>query len=255
MTFFKTIGLGILCLLLCQSCASKKEVLYFQDIDQANIASIDYEASKIQASDILSIKVGAPIPETAIPYNVNIGALTATSVDILKLQGYLVSDAGTINFPVLGAIEVTDKTVEELEVFLKGLLESGGHLKDASVAIRVLNSKVTILGEVTRPGTYTYTEQHVTLLQALGLAGDLTINGEREDVMVIREENGVRQVGHVNMTTADWFTGPYYYVKQNDVIVVNPNNTKVKSSGYVGNLGAVLGIASIILSTVILITN
>ena len=104
------------------------------------------------------------------------------------------------------------------------------------------------------PGTYTFTESNINLLQALGLAGDLTINGEREDVVLIREVDGVRTVAHFNLTQSDWLNSPYYLINPNDVIMVNPNGSKVKTAGYIGNVGTLIGVISILLSTVVLIT-
>ena len=121
--------------------------------------------------------------------------------------------------------------------------------------MRLVNAKVTILGEVNSPGTYNFTEQNITLLQALGYAGDLTINGKREDILVMREEDGVRQITHIDLTTSEWLNGPYNFVKPNDVIVVNPNNPKVKSSGFVGNVGTLISVISIVFSTIVIITN
>src|SRR5690606_2279949 len=161
----------------------------------------------------------------------------------------------TIKFPVLGKIDVSGKTTTQLEEYLKQLLEDGGHLKNPVVIVRIVNSKVTVLGAVGSPGTYSFTEQNITLPQALGYAGDLNIKGVRHDILIIREENGVRSVGHIDMTQTNWFDSPYYWIKQNDVIVVDPNGPMVKSSGYITNIAGLLGVFSIILSTILLITR
>ena len=121
--------------------------------------------------------------------------------------------------------------------------------------MRLINAKVTVLGEVNSPGTYNFTEESVTLLQALGLAGDLNINGKRDDILVIREADGVFTTNHLNLTSAELLTSPYYFIKPNDVIMVNPNGPKIKSSGFVGNVGTFISVFSIVLSTVILITR
>ena len=248
-----------LCFLLAiwlQSCVSKKEILYLQDADQYAYQNIEYESSKIQPNDILSITVSALVPETAIPYNVQTNATTTSpSLDILKLQGYLVSKEGTIVFPVLGKIEVGGNTTSQIGKILENLLEQGGHLKEPIVSVRLLNAKVTILGEVKNPGTYSFTEQNITLPQALGYAGDLTINGKRDDFLLITEENGIRKVVHIDLTSAEWFNSPNYYIKPNDFIVVNPNTAKVKSAGIIGDAGIVLTIVSIALTAVVLIVK
>lgn len=237
------------------SCASKKEILYLQDVDENANKDILYSNAKIQPNDVLRINISALNPESAIPYNVTPRNSNAGSVQLLQLDGYLVSENLTINFPILGVLSVENKTTQEFAAYLKDLLESNNHLKNPAVDVRLVNAKVTILGEVNSPGTYNFTEQNITLLQALGYAGDLTINGKREDILVMREEDGVRQITHIDLTTSEWLNGPYNFVKPNDVIVVNPNNPKVKSSGFVGNVGTLISVISIVFSTIVIITN
>ena len=142
-----------------------------------------------------------------------------------------------------------------MEVDIKNRLETGGYLLDPTVTVRLLNAKVTILGEVKQPGTFTFTENNISLLQALGLAGDLTINGDREDVILIREADGKRSTTHLNLTGSAWLGGPYQNIQPNDVLVVNPNNAKVKTAGYIGNVSVVLAMASLILTSIVLLTN
>lgn len=245
----------VMALFLLQSCASKKDIVYFQD--NYAFETLEHHDARIMVNDILHIEVSAAIPEIAIPYNIVSanGAVASPSVDALKLQGYLVTANGEITFPVLGAINVGGMTTKYVEAHIVELLGAGGHVKDAVVRARIVNAKITVLGEVNLPGTYNFTEQNITLPQALGYAGDLTINGRRHDVMVIRQQDGVREIGHIDMTKTDWFNSKYYYVQQNDVIVVHPNNLKVKSAGFVGNAVTILSIVSILLSTVILITR
>lgn len=254
-TMYKTILYFLVMVLALQSCANKKDILYFQDSKDHNVERIIYQNSKIQPNDILSILVTAPIPEAAIPYNVQTTGTGNFDIESLKLQGYLVSEEGTIDFPILGELMITEMASEEVEDFIAKQLSDNGHLKNATVNVRLLNAKVTILGEVMRPGTYSFTEQNITLPQALGYSGDLTILGKREDVLLIREENGFRTINHIDLTSADWFDGPYYYIKPNDLIVINPNKVKVKSAGFIGNAGIVLTIASLVLSSFVLISR
>lgn len=243
-------------ILLLQSCASKKDILYFQDSTAYESSTIEYMGSLIQPNDIVSITVGAKVPETVIPYNVQpLGTNSMSNIETIKLQGYLVSPQETIVFPVLGNISVANKTTSALEQELKKKLETGGHLIDPTVSIRLLNAKVTVLGEVNKPGTYSFTEQYITLPQALGYAGDLTINGKRKDIILIRESEGMRTIKHLDLTSTDWMDDPDYIIRQNDVLVINPNNSKVKSSGYIGNAATILTIASLLLSSIILLTR
>jgi polysaccharide export outer membrane protein len=239
------------------SCATKKEILYFQDSAQFNNTPISYIRPTIQPNDILKITVGALVEEAARPYNrIGAGAQQgAGSVELMKLEGYLVSEDYTINFPQLGELSIKGKTTQQFQQELTRLLEEGGHLKNPTVNVRLLNAKVTILGEVGSPGTYDFTEESITVLQALGLAGDLTINGQREDILLVRETEGVYKTTHLDLTSAELLTSPYYLIKPNDVIVVNQNGPKVKSAGFIGNLGTLLSVFSIILSTVLIITR
>ncbi|MDC1372994.1 polysaccharide biosynthesis/export family protein [Flavobacteriaceae bacterium] len=241
---------------LFQSCVSKKEMLYLQDVESYNNTEVTYNHHTLQVDDILKISVGALMPEAALPYN-NIAAvnMAANNLDVMKLDGYLVSQNSTINFPVLGELSVKEKTTQDLENDIKKLLVDGGYLINPNVTVRLLNAKVTILGEVQRPGTFSFTENNISLLQALGLAGDLTINGSREDVVVLRRVDGLQTTERINLTSANFLSGPYQMVKPNDVIVVNPNSAKLKTAGYVGNISAILGITSVILTSILLFTR
>jgi polysaccharide export outer membrane protein len=241
---------------LFQSCVSKREMLYLQDVESFNNTEVIYTNHTLQVDDILKISVGALIPEAAIPYNKNSGgSVVANSIDVMKLDGYLVSQNSTINFPILGELSVKDKTTKDLENDIKKLLFDGGYLINPNVNVRLLNAKVTILGEVQQPGTISFTENNISLLQALGLAGDLTINGSREDIVVLRRLDGVQTTTRINLTSANFLSGPYQMVKPNDVIIVNPNSAKLKTAGYVGNISAILGITSLLLSSIILLTR
>ena len=247
---------SLFCCVLISSCVSKKEILYLQDADQYANEEIVYSDARILPNDVLRINVSALVPESAIPYNkVSSGTGSSGSVSLLQLDGYLVSEDLTINFPVLGVLSVANMTTQDFAVYLKGLLEDGNHLKKPTVDVRLINAKVTILGEVSQPGTYSFTEQNITLLQALGYAGDLNISGEREDILIMRDEEGIRKITHIDLTSADWLDGPYNFIKPNDVIIVNPNNPKVKSAGFIGNVGTVISVVSILLTTVVLITK
>ncbi|WP_111308318.1 polysaccharide biosynthesis/export family protein [Confluentibacter sediminis] len=248
---------SLIYLLLLSSCVTQKDLLYFQDASNYNDTPINYTSNTIQANDILSVNISALVPESAAAYNTSFGGNTTQtpSIDILRLQGYLVSLEGTINLPVLGTIKVAGESPVSLEAKLVNTLETGGHLIAPIVKIRVLNAKVTVLGEVNSPGTYNFTEQFITLPQALGYAGDLKINGKRNDILLIREVDGIRHITHIDITSTYWMNDPRYIIKPNDVIVVNPNQAKVKSAGIIGNAGTVLSIVSVILSTTILLTR
>lgn len=242
--------------ILFSSCASKKDIVYFQDAAQYSSVATSIKAVLLQPNDILSVRIGALVPETALPYNIQTGNTpTNSTLDILKVQGYLVSPEETIVLPILGIVGTAGLSVTDLEIKIKQELEKGGHLVNPTVAIRILNAKVTILGEVKSPGTYTFLEQSLSVPQALGYAGDLTISGKRDDILLIRESEGKRIIMSVDLTTVNWMNDPKYQIRQNDVLVVNPNNAKIKTAGYIGSTGTVLTIASLILSSIILLTR
>ena len=252
----KKISSAFIIIGLLQSCVSKKQMLYLQDLDTVNSQEVTYNNHTLQVDDILKISVGALLPEAALPYNnITAGSVVANNIDVMLLDGYLVSQNSTINFPLLGELSVKDKTTQDFENELKKLLVGGGYLINPNVTVRLLNAKVTILGEVQRPGTFSFTENNISLLQALGLAGDLTINGSREDIMVLRYVDGVQTTTRINLTSASFLGGPYQMVKPNDVIVVNPNSAKLKTAGYIGDISAILGITSIILTSILLLTR
>lgn len=151
--------------------------------------------------------------------------------------------------------KIVGLTLAQAEKQIEQELINKGFLKNPVVVCRLLNAKFTILGEVKTPGTFTFYENNLTLLQALGLAGDLTINGVRKKITIIRTEKGVQTYGTIDLTKNDWFETPYYFVKPNDVIIVDPNTAKVKSSGVIGNPGNVISIISVLLSSIIIIKS
>jgi len=234
-----------LMMLILSSCSSKKDVLYFNDINTNEQDKVIFSASKIQVNDILSIIISSSSPELASIYNQN--QTTTTTL------GYLVNTEGSITMPLLGKIKAKDLTLIDLENFLVKKLKDENHLSDPIVTVRLLNAKFSILGEVNKPGTYNFSEENISLLQALGYAGDLTISGKRANVLIIREENNVKTYATIDLTSKKWFDSPYYYIKPNDVIYVNPNGAKVKSAGYIGSLGTFMSVVSVGLSTILTI--
>lgn len=242
----KNILMLILGILIFSSCASKKDVLYFNDVNVNEQDTTVFSEGRIQTNDILSVIVSSSSPELASFYNTNqLGSST--------LNGYLVTIQGVIVLPILGKIEVKGRTLLELEDLIVQKLIDGNHLSNPQVTVRLTNAKFTILGEVKSPGTYTFNEQNISLLQALGYAGDLTINGKRQDVLIIREENNKRTYTTIDLTSKKWFDSPNYYIKPNDIIYVNPNGPKVTSAGYVPSLTNLLAVASVAITTIILL--
>jgi len=251
---FKYITPIFFLIILFNSCKTAKDILYIQDLNSTDISKVYSSQNILQENDILKIDVSSLEIKASVPYNKPlIGGVAGSNIDLIQLNGYLVSNNKTINFPVLGEISVARLTVDDLENYLRERLENEGHLIKPNVSIRLINSKFTVLGEVKLPGTYTFTEKNISFLQAIGLAGDLTIDGNRKDIVLIRESDGDRTTTKLDLTSASFLTSPYQNIHPNDVIVVNPNSKKIKSAGLVGNISTVLSIASILLSTIILI--
>ena len=234
------------------SCATKKEILYFQDAQQLNQQqSAQYFEPKIEPNDILYISVSALEEKVIKPFQKVTGLQTETRDE--QLQGYLVSPNGSIQYPGLGAVDVVGKTRVEVITLLTNKLSE--FVKDVVVDVRIINFKITVLGEVAAPGVYTIKDERVTIPQAIGLAGDFTVDGKRETVTIIREENGAQKVTKVDFTKTDFFSSPYYFLKQNDIIYVEPSLKGVKKSGFIPDIPAVLSVVTIVLSAVILITR
>ena len=236
------------------SCATKKEIIYFQDseaLDQTDIQKA-FEPL-IEPNDILHISLSSFDETLVSPFNKERIAENAVNAQSLSLQGYLVSSEGTINFPVLGAISVGGKTRSEIEQLLKTKLAD--YVTDVVVDVRILNFKITVLGEVSNPGVYTIQNERITLPEAIGLAGDLTEDGDRNNIVIIREEDGKRVVSNIDITQTDFFGSPFFFLKQNDVVYVEPSLRGVKKSGFIPDVPALLSLFTVILSSVILITR
>lgn len=227
----------IVAILVASSCSTVKDIAYFQNkvVDQPE--KIDKHGGiVIQPKDMLSIVVSSKNPELAAMFNLPVISYQAGSevAEIggysQRLMGYIVDNDGTIDFPVLGELKVAGLTRWELSEMVKKRLISEGYLSDAVVTVEFLNFKVSVLGEVTSPGTFTIEGDKVTVLQALALARDLTIFGRRDNVSVIRERDGQRVIYQINLTDVDLFKSPAYYLQQNDVIYVEPNVEKARQS-------------------------
>lgn len=218
-------------------CSSYRQVPYIQDAELVNAIQNElplYDA-KIMPKDLLTITVNTTDPEVAAPFNLTV----QTSVNVANsrtltqqpiLQQYLVNNDGTIEFPVLGTLQVGGLTKGEAESLIREKL--GNYLKEIPiVTVRMSNYKISVLGEVSRPGVFTISNEKVNIFEALAMAGDLTIWGVRDNVKLIREDaDGKRNIISLNLNRSDIVNSPYYYLQQNDIIYVTPNKTKAKNS-------------------------
>ena len=255
----KYLSLTILVAITLASCSTKNQLIYLKDFDEHNnFSKLDYSTFKnnIEVGDILKIDVQTIVAEAAIPYNkISTYQTNLQNLDLIKLEGYLVDDFKMINYPVLGKISVDGLSENQLESKITQLLLDGNHLTNPTVKVRRVNSKFTVLGEVRSPGTYSYFDKNLNIFQALGFAGDLTIDGKRKDITLIREENGNREVYKIELTKAELLNRPIFFIKNNDVLIVNPSFSKVKSAGFIGSPASVASIASLLLSITLLLTN
>ena len=223
-------------LFMLSSCATVKDIAYFQNKVVNQPEKIDKHAGiVIQPKDMLSIVVSSRNPELVTMFNLPVvsyqaGSEIVASGGAQRILGYVVDNAGCIDFPVLGPLEVAGMTRWELAEMIKTKLIKGGLLTDAVVTVEFMNFKVSVLGEVNAPGTYTIEGDKVTVLQAISLARDLTIFGMRENVSVIRERDGERTIYQINLCDVNLFKSPAYYLQQNDIIYVEPNKEKARQS-------------------------
>jgi polysaccharide biosynthesis/export protein len=234
--FFNLIILSILGL---SSCVSHKELLYLSDVpfdanSSDSITNLNQTDLRIQPDDMLAITVSSYNIEASKPFNLeptvtqNMTAMGgAATAGAESMTGYFVDQEGFIDFPILGRLDVRQKTLNETKFLLYEKLKI--YLKDPVVNIRFLNLKISVLGEVARPGTIRLTNKRVTIFEAIGLAGDMTPYSNRTNVLLIREQNGRRFIKRINLQSSKVFTSPYYYLQQNDVVVVDPNKTKANT--------------------------
>jgi polysaccharide export outer membrane protein len=239
------IGLGF------QSCKSlKEEVVYFQNAKNfETIVDTDSFTPRFKVNDIVSIYVSTFDMEASQPFNLIMNTGTAG-----QLIDYLVDIDGNIDFPVLGKVKLLGLTVDEAKELIQQKL-SEGYLKDPIVNIRIQNFRITVLGEVNNPGTYPISGERVTIMEALGLAGDLTIKAKRDNILIVRDFNGTKTYTRINLLNKEVFNSPVYYLTQNDVIYVEHNHSALTFTKGDSRIGTVLGVSAFLLSLAILITR
>lgn len=239
--------------MLLVSCATKKQILYFQDAEELNnLLTENIFEPEIEANDILHITVSAFDEKVVAPFKMNSQDGGVNNQNPL-LKGYLVNNEGNIQFPVLGEIHVAGNTRGEVIALLTSRLSE--YVKDVVVDVRIMNFKVTVIGGVNNPGVYSIVDERVTLPQAIGLAGDISLDGKRKNIMIIRHEDGKQKVTRIDFTQTDFFKSPYYFLKQNDVVYVEPSLKGVKKSGFIPDIPALLSLFTVILSTTIILTR
>lgn len=247
--YFK-VSLITLLAVLFTGCASSKKVNYFHDKGdiEVNSAIINYQPT-IQYGDILSINVSSIEPELARPYNI----IEMRDNQLIRQVPYIVNSDGEINFPVLGKIKVSGLTTKEITLKINELLNKS--LDNPTVTVQLTNFKVSVLGEVNSPGSYTILNERINIPEALALAGDLTIYGNRKTVTLIREHNGERKFIPIDLTNKELFNSPYYFLAQNDIIYVEANKTRVNSSAVGPNTAILVSSISILISLIAILVR
>ena len=235
------IGTAVLGILLV-SCSAQKRVWYLQDAQPFTPEQIAENGQiRIKPLDRLTIVVNSKDPELAVPFNsaTSYNSLTGTNVSSAAnsqaLQMRTVDENGMLEMPVIGKIECKGKTRSELAQAIAKKIIDGGYINDPTVNVQFADMKISVIGEVARPGFYDVTRDKVSIFDALAMAGDMTIYGVRDNVKLIREdESGKREIINLDLNNAGIVTSPYYYLKQNDILYVTPNETKAKNSD-IGN--------------------
>lgn len=230
---------------LLSSCGASKEVLYFQDLEpgKSEIMVSEVRAITVRPEDKISIIVNSRDPKLTdlfnLPYvsrQLGQSSRTYTVGSSQGVSGYTVDANGDIDFPVLGKVHVAGKKREEIASLIKHELVSKNLVKDPVVTVEFLNLYISVMGEVNNPGQFSIDRDRLTVLDALSMAGDLTIYGNRSKVMVLRQEGDVQRVYGINLTSGEHvYTSPAYYLQQNDVVYVEPNNMKARQSTVNGN--------------------
>jgi len=209
------------------SCHIKRKIIYFQPSENTSDTIIKTENFnfRYQTNDILSISVSCSEPELAKPFNNNILSTRSQTQDGYEngqgQDGYLIDEMGNIVFPVIGPLKLAGLTRSEATKLLTNELKK--YLNDPIIMMRVVNFRVTVIGSVMKPGIYTIPNERMTVLDALALANDLKLTGERKNIKLIRENEGLKQTYLLDLTSKDLFKSPAYYLKQNDIIYVEPN--------------------------------
>ncbi|MFV5702409.1 polysaccharide biosynthesis/export family protein [Flavobacterium sp. XS2P12] len=252
---YKTIPLFLVLFLF--SCASRTDIVYYQGIDGIvpPEKATSYEI-KLQPDDLLMIIVSAEDPEIALPFNLkSVSMVSPSRQDLVRsqetMQLYLVDANGFMEFPVLGKLKVSGLSRTEVLQMLQQKI--GVYIKNPIINLRIMNFKVSVQGEVNLPGTYPVASDRITLIEALTMAKDLTIYGKRNNILVIREIDGVKSYSRVDITKADFINSPFYYLAQNDVVYVEPNKNKINGAAIGPNTGVIISISSLLITLITLL--
>lgn len=239
------------------SCVSKKDIIYFQndDIDQAKVSN-SYKTI-IKPDDLLQITITALDTEAVRPFNLSAVTYSTSSnsaIGVAQQQNYLVDNKGEIDFPVIGKLKIGGLSRDEVIELLEKKLDPD-YIKNPNINVRIANYKISIFGDVKKPGSYTIPNERITILEAIALAGDLNISGQRNTIMVLREEKGKKVEYNVDLLSNKVFTSPVYYLQQNDVVYVEPNYARIQSASSNSSTSLFISITGLLITIVSLLTR
>ncbi|KIA95953.1 sugar transporter [Pedobacter kyungheensis] len=234
---------------LATGCAPRRDLVYFSNLaKQTSDEKLPSQEVKIQQNDLLSVSINSLNQESNVLFAVNTKAPSAENN--YKVEGYRVNKDGMINLPVVGNVRLEGLTIEQAQNTISRELDK--YVKKPVVDVQLVNFKVTVIGEVNRPSNFTVQGDNINLLQALGMAGDMTVYGKRDNVLVIREQNGQRVMKRLNLNNQDVMNSPFFFLKQNDIVYVEPD--KSKASEYSTNTRVMPLVIASISAVAVLIT-
>lgn len=249
MRYYKLLIIGLVVLL--SACNAQRRVLYLQDVESGSeVVLPDNYVIRIKPLDQITVVVNSKNPELAAPFNTSTsynalsGMVMNSTANENSLQVLTVDSKGYITLPIIGEVKVSGLTREEAEDKIEKMIVDGEYIADPKVNVRFAKLTVSIIGDVTRPGRYDINKDQLTIFEALALAGDLTIYGDRENVAVIREKDGKSVVTKLDLRSQDIFSSPCFYIEQNDVIIVSPNKYKAATAEINQNRSFWISLAS-----------
>ena len=242
------------------SCTTPRDIIYFQNAgDYKRYQNIEPFDVYIHQDDLLAIMVNSQATEAALPFNLPMASyyVGGDTYGQQRVLGYLVDKEGSIDFPILGSIKVEGLSRNQLRELIKKMLIDGGYLNDPIITVNFLNFKISVHGEVNSPGSFYISGERITLLEALSMAGDLTIYGRRDRVAVIREAKGELMILYHDLSSTDLFSSPCYYLQQNDVVYVEPNKRRAQQSkiNQNNNVGVWLSVVSVLFTALNVIVS
>ena len=243
----------LLFLIMLSSCGARKDIAFYQNSENAKEISSNFE-SKFKCDDLLRIFINTKDSEAGMAFNLPVVPTLPIKGGIgqLDYQTYLIDNLGFIEYPILGKIKVAGLTKSELINYLKQQFKP--YLKsDPIININILNYRISVTGEVAKPGSFIVSSERISLPEALALAGDLTIFGKRSNIIVLRDINGIKTINKIDITKTDFIDSEFYYLTQNDVVYVEPNKTRVNASAIGPNASIIISGLSLLITVVALL--